>query len=246
MATVEVDVKKLLEAGAHFGHKTSRWHPKMAQYIHSKRGGSHIIDLTKTAAGLEKALDFVAEVTGEGKQVLLVATKRQAQDIVKQLAEDVNQPFVTERWLGGMLTNWPTISGRVKHLKDLEEKMASGELAGKYSKLEVQRFQEEIDAMNVIYGGIKNLAPKPGAVFVFDVVSDSNAIKEARKLGLPIIALVDTNADPSLVDYPVPCNDDAIKTIQLVADYIKQAVEAGKAKHAKSAPDKDEAEEAKK
>jgi small subunit ribosomal protein S2 len=246
MATVDVDVKKLLEAGAHFGHKTSRWHPKMAQYIHSKRGGSHIIDLTKTAAGLEKALDFVAQTTADGKQVLFVATKRQAQDIIKQLAEDVHQPFVTERWLGGMLTNWPTISGRVKHLKDLEEKMASGELSGKYSKLEVQRFQEEIDSMNVIYGGIKNLAAKPGAVFVFDVVNDANAIKEARKLGLPIIALVDTNADPSLVDFPVPCNDDAIKTIQLVADYVKQAVEAGKAKLAKSAPDKDEAEEAKK
>jgi len=242
MATVEVDVKKLLEAGAHFGHKTSRWHPKMAQYIHSKRGGSHIIDLTKTATSLEKALDFVAETAAQGKQVLFVATKRQAQDIVKQLAEDVNQPFVTERWLGGMLTNWPTISGRVKHLKDLEEKMANGELAGKYSKLEVQRFQEEIDAMNVIYGGIKNLAAKPGAVFVFDVVNDSNAIKEARKLGLPIVALVDTNADPSLVDYAVPCNDDAIKTIQLIADYLKQAIEAGKAKLAKNAPDKDEAE----
>jgi small subunit ribosomal protein S2 len=240
MATVDVDIKKLLEAGAHFGHKTSRWHPKMAQYIHSKRAGSHIIDLTKTVTGLEKGLDFIAEVTGEGKQVLLVATKRQAQDIVKQLAEDVNMPFVTERWLGGMLTNWPTISGRIKRLKDLEEKMASGELAGKYSKLEVQRFQEEIVALNVLYGGIKNLAPKPGAVFVFDVVSDSNAIKEARKLGLPIVALVDTNADPSLVDYPIPCNDDAIKTIQLIADYIKQAIDAGKAKHAKNAPDKDE------
>jgi small subunit ribosomal protein S2 len=240
MATVDVDIKKLLEAGAHFGHKTSRWHPKMAQYIHSKRAGSHIIDLTKTVTNLEKALDFIAEVTSEGKQVLLVATKRQAQDIVKQLAEDVNMPFVTERWLGGMLTNWPTISGRIKRLKDLEEKMASGELAGKYSKLEVQRFQEEIVALNVLYGGIKNLNPKPGAVFVFDVVSDSNAIKEARKLGLPIVALVDTNADPSLVDYPVPCNDDAIKTIQLIADYIKQAIDAGKAKHAKDAPDKDE------
>src|SRR4051812_1353373 len=117
MATVDVDIKKLLEAGAHFGHKTSRWHPKMAQYIHSKRAGSHIIDLTKTVTGLEKALDFIAEVTGEGKQVLLVATKRQAQDIVKKLAEDVNMPFVTERWLGGMLTNWPTISGRIKRLK---------------------------------------------------------------------------------------------------------------------------------
>lgn len=248
MATVDVDIKKLLEAGAHFGHKTSRWHPKMAQYIHSKRAGSHIIDLTKTVSGLEKALDFVAQTVGEGKQVLFVATKRQAQDIVRQLAEDVKQPFVTERWLGGMLTNWPTISGRVKRLHDLETKLESGELASKYSKLEVQRFQEEVDAMNVIYGGIKNMAARPGAVFIFDITSDVNAVKEARKLGLPIVALVDTNADPSLVDYPVPCNDDAIKTIQLIADYAKQAVEAGKAKAAKAAPaaDKDEKDEEKK
>lgn len=246
MATVDVDIKKLLEAGAHFGHKTSRWHPKMAQYIHSKRGGSHIIDLAKTVEGMEKALDFIAETVGGGKQVLFVATKRQAQDIVKNLAEEVKQPFVTERWLGGMLTNWPTISGRVKHLQDLETKMENGELAGKYSKLEVQRFQEEIDAMNTIYGGIKNMAARPGAVFVFDVVSDANAIREARKLGLPIIALVDTNADPSLVDYVIPCNDDAIKTIQLVAEYAKQAVEAGKAKHAKNTPAADKDEEAKK
>jgi small subunit ribosomal protein S2 len=246
MATVDVDIKKLLEAGAHFGHKTSRWHPKMAQYIHSKRGGSHIIDLAKTVVGMEKALDFIANTVGDGKQVLLVATKRQAQDIVKGLAEDVKQPFVTERWLGGMLTNWPTISGRVKHLKDLETKMENGELAGKYSKLEVQRFQEEIDAMNLIYGGIKDLARTPGAVFIFDVVSDANAIREARKLGLPIVALVDTNADPSLVDYVIPCNDDAIKTIELVRDYLKQAIEAGQAKHAKNAATPDKDEEAKK
>lgn len=245
MATVDVDIKQLLEAGAHFGHKTARWHPKMAQYIHSKRGGSHIIDLTKTVEGMEKAFDFVAETVAQGKQVLFVATKRQAQDIVKQLAEDVKQPYVTERWLGGMLTNWPTISGRVKHLHELEEKMASGELAGKYSKLEVQRFQEEIDAMNVIYGGIKNMAARPGVVFVFDIVSDVNAVKEARKLGLPIVALVDTNADPSLITHPIPCNDDAIKTLQLVAEYAKQAVEAGKAKHAKATPDKDEKAETK-
>lgn len=240
MATIEVDIKKLLESGAHFGHKTARWHPKMAPYIHSKRGGSHIIDLTKTVDGLEKALDFIAETVAAGKQVLFVATKRQAQDIVKELAESVNQPFVTERWLGGMLTNWPTISGRVKRLHDLEEKMASGELANKYSKLEVQRFQEEIDAMNLLYGGIKNMAARPGAVFVFDIVSDSNAIKEARKLGLPIVALVDTNADPELVDYVIPCNDDAIKTLQLIAAYLKQAVEIGKAKVAAAGPDKDE------
>jgi small subunit ribosomal protein S2 len=244
MPTVDVDIKQLLEAGAHFGHKTARWHPKMAPYIHSKRGGSHIIDLTHTVTALESALDFVAETVGQGKQVLLVSTKRQTQDIVKQLAEDVKQPYVTERWLGGMLTNWPTISGRVKRLHDLEEKMASGELAGKYSKLEVQRFQEEIDAMNSLYGGIKHMAARPGAVFVFDIVADANAVKEARKLGLPIVALVDTNADPTLVTRPIPCNDDAIKTVQLITSYLKQAFEAGKTKAAKATPaaDKDEKE----
>lgn len=240
MATVDVDIKQLLEAGAHFGHKTARWHPKMAEYIHSKRGGSHIIDLTFTVSKMEEALDFIAETVAAGKQVLLVSTKRQTQDLVKELAESVNQPYVTERWLGGMLTNYPTINGRVKHLKELEEKMASGELANKYSKLEVQRFQEEIDAMNTVYGGIKNMAAKPGAVFVFDITADVNAVKEARKLGLPLVALVDTNADPSQVTYPIPCNDDAIKTVKLVTEYLKQAIEAGKAKVAKTAPDKDE------
>ncbi len=240
MATVDVDIKQLLEAGAHFGHKTARWHPRMAEYIHSKRGGSHIIDLTFTVSKMEQALDFIAETVAGGKQVLLVSTKRQTQDIVKELAESVGQPYVTERWLGGMLTNYPTISGRVKHLKELEEKMANGELANKYSKLEVQRFQEEIDAMNIIYGGIKNMAAKLGAVFVFDIVADINAVKEARKLGLPIVALVDTNADPTLVTHPIPCNDDAIKTVNLVAEYLKQAIEIGKSKVAKAAPDKDE------
>src|SRR5690242_17512652 len=122
MATVDVDIKKLLEAGAHFGHKTSRWHPKMAPFIHSKRAGSHIIDLTKTVEGLERALRFLTQTAAEGKQVVFVATKRQAQDMVKQAAEEVKMPYVTERWLGGMLTNWPTIGGRVKHLKDLESK----------------------------------------------------------------------------------------------------------------------------
>lgn len=238
---VAVDIKALLAAGAHFGHKTSRWHPKMAPFIHSKRAGSHIIDLTKTVEGLEEALAFVSKVTSEGKQVLFVATKRQAQDIVKQGAVDVAMPYVTERWLGGMLTNAETIKGRVKRLKDLEEKMASGELASKYNKLEVQRYQEEIDEMNRLYGGIKEMASRLGAVFIVDVVNDVNAVREARKLGVPVIALVDTNADPTVADYPIPCNDDAIKTIQLIIEYLKQAVEDGKAKAGKAAPDKDEA-----
>jgi small subunit ribosomal protein S2 len=238
MASVDVDIKQLLEAGAHFGHKTSRWHPKMARYIHSKRNGGHIIDLTKTVEGLDEALNFLEKTTAEGKKVLFVATKRQAQSIVKEAAVASKQPFVTERWLGGMLTNWNTISGRIKVVKDLEAKMDSGELNNKYNKLEVQRFQEQIDHMNGLYGGIKEMPAKPGAIFIVDITHDDNAVKEAKKLGIPIVALVDTNADPTDIDYVIPCNDDAIKAIQLVVGYVQTAVEHGAAK-AKTG-DKDE------
>ncbi len=234
MAT-DVDIKKLLEAGAHFGHKTSRWHPKMAPFIHSKRGGSHIIDLTQTVTSLETALHFLENTAETGKQILLVGTKRQAHDIIKQAAEELGMPFVVERWLGGMLTNRNTIQGRIKHLKDLEARMENGQLAAKYNKLEVQRYQEEIDEMNFQYGGIKDMAARVGAVFVTDVVHEANAIREARKLNIPIVAIVDTNADPGLVDYPIPANDDAIKSIQLIVDYVKAAIAAGKAKHVKKA-----------
>jgi len=239
---VDVDIKQLLEAGAHFGHKTSRWHPKMAPFIHSKRGGSHIIDLAQTVTALEEALSFISDTSAKGKQVLMVGTKRQAQDIVKKLAVDTNQPFVTERWLGGMLTNWNTIGGRIKRLKDLETKMENGELAAKYNKLEIQRFQEEIDELNRIFGGIKDMNSRPGAVFITDILADANAVREANKLGIPIVAIADTNADPSQVTYPIPANDDAIKSLQLIADYVKSAIEEGKAKAVKpaDAPDKDE------
>ena len=227
---VEVDIKALLEAGVHFGHKTSRWHPKMAPYIHSKRQDSHIIDLTKTVEGLEVALPFLTDVTSKGKAVLIVGTKKQAKDIVRTAADESGSLFVTERWMGGMLTNTATVNARLKHLKTLEKKMESGELANRYSKLEVQRFQEEIDDLNKRYGGIKNMNGKPGAVFVTDIVEDANAVREAQKLGIPVVAIVDTNANPTGITYPVPCNDDAIKTIQLLADYFKAAVLAGKAK----------------
>lgn len=241
MAT-QVDIKALLSAGAHFGHKTSRWHPAMAPYIHSKRNGSHIIDLTKTVEKLEEALSFLTQVSASGKQVLFVATKRQAQDIAKNLAVQTNNPYVTERWAGGMLTNQNTIGGRIKHLKDLEARMESGELAKKYNKLEVQRYQEEIDSMNTLYGGIKDMNARPGAVFVFDPTHDKNAVAEAKKLGLPIVAINDTNSDPAFITYPIPSNDDAIKALQLIADYVKAAIEAGKGKAAKAA-DKTEATE---
>jgi small subunit ribosomal protein S2 len=243
MAT-EVDIKQLLEAGAHFGHQTSRWHPKMSQYIHSKRGGSHIIDLTKTVAKLEDALSFLQETASKDRQILFVGTKRQAQPIVLKLAQDLGQPYVTERWLGGMLTNWNTIGTQIKRVVDVEGTMARGELASKFNKLEVQRFQEEIDALNHNYGGIKELNAKPGAVVVFDVVHDVNAVKEAKKLGLPIVGIVDSNADPTDITYPIPMNDDAIKALQLVADYMASAVTTGKAKATKPA-DKTEQAEAK-
>lgn len=225
-----IDIKELLEAGAHFGHQTSRWHPKMAPYIHSKRDGSHIIDLTKTVEALHHALEFLVKTASEGKQILLVSTKRQAKEKVKELAEATGMPYVTQRWLGGMLTNYNTISGRIKYLVDLENKMISGELENRYSKLEVQRFAEQIEVMNHLYSGIKEMPAKPGAVFVLDMLHDIIAVKEARKLGIPVVGLSDTNVDPSLADYPIPCNDDATKTINLVLSYVQQAIEEGKSK----------------
>ena len=224
---VSVDIKALLEAGVHFGHKTSRWHPKMAQYIHSKRQDSHIIDLTKTVEGLDAALPFLTKIAGNGKQVLFVGTKKQAKDIVKAAAEAVNQPYVTERWIGGMLTNVNTVTAQIKKLKDLEKRMASGDLEKRYNKLEVQRFQEEIDLLNTKYGGIKDLNGKPGAIVVVDVIADANAIKEAKTLGIPVVGVVDTNANPDVVDYVVPGNDDAIKGLQLLLDYFTAAVGEG-------------------
>ena len=239
MATATVDIKQLLEAGAHFGHQSSRWHPKMAPYIHSKREGGHIIDLTKTVESLDKALAFISQTVSEGKQVLLVSTKRQAKDKIKEVAEATGMPFVSERWLGGMLTNQATIGSRIKHLKDLESRLASGELEARYSKLEVQRFTEEITEMNHIYGGVKDLAAKPGAVFVVDINNDVNAVREARKLGVPVIGLADTNSDPTVLDYVIPANDDSTKTINLILDHIQAAIEAGKAKVKKPAEAKE-------
>ncbi len=230
---VTVDIKALLEAGVHFGHKTSRWHPKMAPYIHSKRQDAHIIDLTKTVDGLNKALDFISKTTASGKQVMFVGTKKQAKEVVKEVAESVNQPYVTERWIGGMLTNSNTVNQQIKKLKNLEKRMESGELEKRYSKLEVQRYQEDIDALNLKYSGMKELRGKPGALIVMDANVDLNAIKEANTLGIPVVALVDTNVNPDKVDYVIPANDDAIKGIQLLLSYFKEAVVEGAGLHKK-------------
>ncbi len=230
MSKVDIDIKALLEAGVHFGHNTSRWHPKMAPFIHSKRGKGHVIDLTTTVTALEEALPVISGAVAAGKKVLFVGTKRQCKDIVRTAAEKTDMPYVCERWMGGMLTNQKTIGVQIKKLKDLEAKMESGELANRYNKLEVQRFQEQIERMNHVYLGIKEMPQKPGAVFITDMIVDSTAVKEARKLGVPVIAIADTNVNPEEVDYPIPANDDAIKSIQAITDLVVKAVELGKTK----------------
>ena len=228
--SVAVDMKALFEAGVHFGHKTSRWHPKMAPYIHSKRQDSHIIDLAKTVEALDKTLPVITKVAASGKPILFVGTKKQAKDITRVAAEQAGMPYVTERWIGGMLTNVTTTNAQIKKLKDLERRMASGDLEKRYNKLEVQRYQEEIDSLNQKYGGIKSMNGRPGLVVVLDMLTDKNAIAEAKNLGIPVVAVADTNADPSKVEYPIPGNDDAIKGLQLLLDYFVAAINEGKAK----------------
>lgn len=226
--SANIDMKALLEAGAHFGHKTSRWHPKMAPYIHSKRQDAHIINLEKTVEGLEKALAKTADVVKSGKKVLFVGTKKQVKEIVKTAAESVEMPYVTVRWVGGALTNVETVNRQIKKVKDLERKMKNGELEARYSKLEVQRFQEEIDTLNERYGGIKDMNEQPSLVIVVDVPEDKNAVKEAKTLGIPVVALCDTNVDPSNIDFVIPANDDSVKATKLILDYFVEAIKGAR------------------
>ncbi len=225
-----VDIKELLVAGAHFGHKTSRWHPKMAPYVHSKRDGAHIINLEKTVEALEAALPEITRVSAAGKKILFVGTKKQMKDIVKEAALAVDMPFVTARWIGGMLTNIDTMSKQIRKLKELERRMATGELERRYTKLDVQHYQEEIDLLNERYGGIKDMNEQPAMLIVADMLIDKNAIKEAATLNIPVVAIADSNADPSKVAFPIPANDDSIKATRCLFAYFVDAVKAGQAK----------------
>jgi small subunit ribosomal protein S2 len=230
-------VKELLEAGSHFGHQTRRWNPKMGKYIFGIRGGVHIIDLTQTVDFLADATKFAESVTESGGKLLFVGTKRQATAIIKDEATKAGQPYVTERWLGGMLTNFRTIQSRIKRLKQLEAGLESGDYAAKYNKKEQLDLTNEKDALERIFGGIKDMNELPKAVFVVDAVRDHIAVSEAHNLNLPVIAIVDTNADPDLATYPIPANDDAIKSIRVITHAIAEAAAAGAAAHARKAPE---------
>lgn len=226
-------IEELFAAGVHFGHPTSKWSPKMAPYIHSKRQGVHVIDLAKTVDMLASALEMVSEETSKGGQMLLVGTKKQAQDMVKSKAEEAETMYVSERWIGGTLTNWSTVSTRIKRMKELETGLETGEFDAKYSKLEVQRRREELEALMHTFGGIKSMEKAPAVVVVLDAIRDRNAVLEAKRMGIPVVAVVDTNVDPTGIDYPIPGNDDAIKAIELYIDSFIAAAKDGAGKATK-------------
>ncbi len=237
-----VDLKELLEAGAHFGHQTKRWNPKMERFIYGARGGVHIIDLTKTADYIAQAVDFTKSLTTSGKQVLFVATKRQARQLIEDAAKQAGMPYVTERWLGGTLTNWQTIKRQIDRLKKLEADLESGDVASKYNKKEASLLKAEAKKLELVLGGIKEMGEVPGAVYVVDSVREQIPIAEAKKLGIPVIGIADTNSDPDDIDYPIPANDDAIKAISLITKQIAEAALDGHEKYLKSAAAKVEEE----
>ncbi len=222
-----VAMKQLLEAGVHFGHQTRRWDPKMAEYIFQARNGIHIIDLQKTSKKLDEAYKFVKDQIEEGKTILFVGTKKQAQECIKEAAQKCDMYYVDQRWLGGMLTNFGTIQGRIKRLKDLET-MAEDGTFEVLPKKEVSLLKNEMEKLEKNLGGIKEMKEMPGVMFVVDPKKERIAILEARKLGIPVVGLVDTNCNPEDVDYAIPGNDDAIRAVKLIADVMANAVIEGK------------------
>ncbi|MFZ5986315.1 MAG: 30S ribosomal protein S2 [Bacillota bacterium] len=222
-----ISMKQLLEAGVHFGHQTRRWNPKMAEYIFTERNGIYIIDLQKTVKKVEEAYYFIRDVAMNGQGILFVGTKKQAQDSIKEEAERSDQYFVNARWLGGMLTNFKTIKGRIQRLKELT-KMEEEGVFEVLPKKEVIKLKGEMEKLEKYLGGIKNMRDLPGALFVVDPRKERIAILEARKLGIPVVAIVDTNCDPDEVDYVIPGNDDAIRAVKLIAAKISDAIIEGR------------------
>ncbi len=222
-----ITMKQLLEAGVHFGHQAKRWNPKMSKYIFTERNGIHVIDLHKSLKKIEEAYAVMREISANGGKVLFVGTKKQAQEAVKDQAERSGMYYVNNRWLGGMLTNYKTIQTRVERLKELERMEADGTLDTAYTKKEAANFRKELVKLSKNLSGIKDMKEVPAAIFVVDVKKETLAVVEAAKLGIPVFAMIDTNVDPDLVTYPIPANDDAIRSVKLIASVMANAIIEG-------------------
>lgn len=225
----DITLLELLQSGAHFGHKTSRWNPKMKPYIFTVRNDIHILDLEKTRRALTKAVEFVSGVAQSGGSILFIGTKRQARSIIKKNAEIAGQPYINVRWLGGTFTNFKTIQKTVRKLEKMQELKASGQLESRYTKKERLLVEREIEKLEKLFAGMKDMKRIPQAVFIADINYDDIALAEARKMNVPIIALVDTNSNPEGVDFPIPCNDDATAAIELVTAVVATAIKERKA-----------------
>lgn len=248
----EIKLEDLLEAGVQFGHQRTRWNPKMKPYIFTVRDRLNILDLAQTKAKMEEAADFLMKLAKDGKKIVFVATKKQAQETIQKAAEKVGMPFIVKRWLGGTFTNFKTIKERIKKLRKLEEEKEKGELKKKYTKRERLMIAREIERLNETLGGLKTLDELPAAVFILDPVADRIAVREARRKHIPIVALMDSNADPDTIDYGIPSNDDALKAIELMTNYLADAIAEGKksglalAEEQKKAKEKEKVKEAEK
>lgn len=227
---LSIGIKELLDAGVHFGHQTRRWNPKMKPFIFDARSGIHIIDLSKSLAQLEAACDFLKSTVAKGGRVIFVGTKKQAQQAVKATAKECGQFFVTERWLGGTLTNYATIKRSMNRLKEIEKMEADGSI-NNYVKQEQSSIRREAARLVKYFDGIRGMEKHPAAMFVVDIKREHNAVAEARKLKIPIVAIVDTNCDPDLVDFPIPANDDAIRSVRMILSVVAQIVTQARAEH---------------
>ena len=217
-----ISIKDLLDAGIHFGHRTNRWNPKMTDFIYGHRNGIHIIDLQKTVVCLSEALKVIKTFASEKKKILFIGTKRQASDLIEKYAKECNQFFINKRWLGGMLTNWDTIQNSIKRLKNLEEIVLNK--SNSYTKKELVTFEKSIDKLNQNLGGIKDMDGKPDLLFIIDTNKEFLAVKEANKIGIPIVAVVDSNSNPENIDYPIPGNDDAIRSIEFYCSSVSELI----------------------
>lgn len=217
------EIEKMFENAVHIGHRTHKWNPRMRKFIYGEKNNIHIINLEKTSEYLEKSLMFLAKLVSEGKNVLFVSTKPQSIKLLEEIARECGMPFVASKWIPGLLTNFSTIKTRIRYLADLKDQEATGEFQ-KYTKKEASKLKKVIDKLQASLGGVQNLTSMPDAVFVFDIVRDKIVVTEARKLKIPIVAIVDTNADPMAVDYPIPGNDDSLKSLGYFMDRVKKTI----------------------